>query len=196
MSRKPVDSAIVGDPFDLTELRIKQPGRVLPARAVYEIFDDRRKLAVVRETKARTRFEALAQEVPSARMFAVTTPRREPLFDLVMPDEWLAELTDPDGRLIGRIRVGNTRRQYTLLDDQATVVAEAAGELSLTKFAVTGPAGEHYAQVHKTWAGLGKEIFTESDNYTVTFTAPVPPRVRPLIVMTPIVIDISVHGPY
>jgi Scramblase len=187
----------VGDPFDLTELRIKQPGRVFPERAAYDIFDDRhRQVAVVRETKGRSRFEALAQEVPSARTFAVTTPRHEPLLTLALRDEWRAELTDSGGALIGRIRVAANRRQYTLLDSEETVVGEATGELSLTKFAVTGPAGEPYAQLRKTWAGLGKEIFTESDDYTVTFTGPVAPPLRPLIVMTAIVIDISVHGPY
>jgi hypothetical protein len=187
----------VGDPFDLTELRIRQPGRVLPERGSYEIFDTRRNLvAAVKETKGRTRFEAFAQEVPNVRTFAVTTARREPLFTLVMRNEWRAELTDPDGRLIGAIRVGGNRREYTLLDDQDMVAGEAVSDLSTTKVAITGPAGEEYAQLRKTWAGLGKELFTESDNYTMTFTGPVPPGLRPLIVMVPVVLDISIHGPY
>lgn len=187
----------MGHPFDLTELRIRQPGKVLPERASYEIFDTHRnRVAVVKETKGRSRLEALAQEVPDIRTFAVTTALGEPLFTLVMLNEWLAELTDPGGRLIGRIRVGANRRRYTLLDDQEEVAGEAAGDLSLTKFDITGPAGERYAQLRKTWAGLRKELFTESDNYTVTFTGPVPAPVRPMIVMVSIVIDMSVHGPY
>jgi uncharacterized protein YxjI len=187
----------VGDPFDLTELRIRQPGKVLPERATYEIFDNRRRrVADVKEIKGRSRLEALAQEVPNVRTFAVTKARREPLLTLVMRGEWLAEISDPGGRPIGRIRVAASRRQYTMLDDQETVAGEAAGDLSVTKFAVSGPAGETYAQFRKTWAGLRKELFTQSDNYKLTVTGLVPPRVRPLIVMLPVVVDISVHGPY
>jgi hypothetical protein len=187
----------VGHPFDLTELRIRQPGRVLPERATYEIFDSfRRRVAEVKEVKGRSRLEALAQEVPNVRTFAVTTPRRDPLLTLVMRGEWLAEVSDPAGRPVGRIRVAASRRQYTLLDDEETVAGEAGGDLALTKFTVSGPAGEPYAQFRKTWAGLSKEIFTQSDNYKLTVTGQIPPPLRPLIVMLPVVVDISVHGPY
>jgi uncharacterized protein YxjI len=187
----------VEDPFALDELRIRQPGKVLPERASYEIFDTRRNLlAVARETERRSLIEALASEVPKHRAFAVTTARHEPLLTMVMPDEWRAELTEPDGRLIGRIKVGSNRREYTLLDDQDMIVCEAEGDLSVTKFAITGPAGEHYGQLRKTWAGVRKELFTEADNYTLTFTGQVPARVRRLIVMLPIVLDLSAHGPY
>jgi uncharacterized protein YxjI len=187
----------VEDPFGLDELRIREPGKFLPERASYEISDTRRNLlAVAKETGRRTRREALASEVPKVRAFAVTTARHEPLLTLAMPDEWHAELTEPDGRLIGRIKVGANRREYTLADDQDWVVCQASGDLSVTKFAITGPAGERYGELRKTWAGLGKEIFTEADNYTLTFTGQVPAQVRPLIVMLPIVVDIAAHGPY
>jgi Scramblase len=104
----------VEDPFALDELRIRQPGKVLPERASYEIFDTRRNLlAVARETERRSLIEALA-----------------------------------------------------------------------------------CGQLRKTWAGVRKELFTEADNYTLTFTAQVPAHVRRLIVMLPIVLDLSAHGPY
>ena len=187
----------MGDPFALDELRIRQPGKVLPERASYEIFDTRRNLlAVARETKRRSLIEALASEVPKVRAFDVTTARHEPLLTLVMRDEWRAELSEPGGRLVGRIKVGSNRREYTLLDDEDMVAGEAEGDLSVTKFAITGPAGEHYGQLRKTWAGVRKELFTEADNYTLTFTGQVPAPVRRLIVMLPIVLDLSAHGPY
>ena len=170
---------------------------MLPERAAYEISDNfRRRVAEVKETKGRSVLEALAQEVPNVRTFAVTTPLREPLLTLVMRGEWLAEVSDAAGRPVGRIRVAASRRQYTLLDDEETVAGEAAGDLSLTKFTVSGSGGEPYAKFRKTWAGLSKEIFTQSDNYKLTVTGLVPPRLRPLIVLLPVVVDISVHGPY
>lgn len=137
----------MGDLFDLTELRIRQPGKVLPARATYEFFDTHRNLtAIARETQGRSRFEALANEVPSVRSLDVTTARQQPVLTLVMRDlDWLARLTSPDGKLIGRIRVGETKRYYTLLDDEDKVAGEVSGDLSATKFAISGPAGERYA---------------------------------------------------
>lgn len=188
----------MGDLFDLTELRIRQPGKVLPARATYEFFDTRRNLiAIARETQGRSRFEALANEVPSVRSLDVTTAQQQPVLTLVMRDlDWLARLTSPDGKLIGRIRVGETKRYYTLLDDEDKVAGEVSGDLSATKFAISGPAGERYAQLRKIWAGLGKELLTEADHYAITFTGQVPPRVRPMIVMVPIVLDMARHGPY
>ena len=50
--------------------------------------------------------------------------------------------------------------------------------------------------VLKTWAGLGKELLTSSDHYTVTFTGPVSSDIRTMIVMVPIVLDMTRHGPY
>ena len=61
---------------------------------------------------------------------------------------------------------------------------------------MTGAEGERYAQIRKTWAGLGKELLTSSDHYTVTFTGPVSPSIRTMVVMVPIVLDMSRHGPY
>jgi len=169
----------------------------MPERARYEIFDtDGSQVAVVQETEKRSRIGAFANVVPTHRAFDVTTSRHEPLLTMIMNDEWHADLISPGGEPIGRIRVGFSRREYTLLDDEETVVAKAAGDLPATKFAVTGPAGERYAEFRKTWAGLRKEIFTEADNYTIRFGPGVPARTRTIIVMVPVVLDMSLHGPY
>jgi hypothetical protein len=105
-------------------------------------------------------------------------------------------LTDPDGQPIGKIRIEFSRRHYTLLDSDGQVAGRAVGDLGASKFAVTGADGERFAQIRKTWAGLGKELLTSSDHYTVTFTGPVSPHIRTMIVMVPIVLDMARHGPY
>ena len=110
--------------------------------------------------------------------------------------DWLAALTDPDGQPIGKIRIEFSRRHYTLLDSDGQVAGRAVGDLGASKFAVTGADGERFAQIRKTWAGLGKELLTSSDHYTVTFTGPVSPDLRTMIVMVPIVLDMTRHGPY
>jgi Scramblase len=190
----------VADPFAYRELRIRQPGKVLPGRARYEIFDpDKHLLAVAAETESRGMLQTIMGLVPGTRVLAVQTPAGEPILTLVRQDsenDWLAALTDPDGRPIGKIRIEFSRRHYTLLDAQGQVAGKAAGDLGATQFSVTGAEGERYAQIRKTWAGLGKELLTSSDHYTVTFTGPVSPSVRTMIVMVPIVLDMTRHGPY
>jgi hypothetical protein len=44
----------VAENFDFRELRIRQPGKMLPGRATYEIFDTKKNLlATVAETQSR-----------------------------------------------------------------------------------------------------------------------------------------------
>lgn len=181
--------------FDFPELLIRQPGRLLPGRASYEIFDaERNRLAIAAETEARSRLQAIAGLVSDTWALTVRTVAGEPVLTLVKRDsEWATELSDPGGGLIGRIRIEASRRHYTLLDDQDQVAGKAVGNLAVNDFFVTGAGGERYARVRKTWAGLRKELLTSSDHYTVKFTGPVSSRVRTLIVMMPIVLDLARH---
>ncbi len=186
------------DPFAVKELRIRQPARMLPGRARYDIFDPgKRLLAVAAETEPRSALQAMAALVPRTRVLQVRSADGAPMLTLVKRDaEWLTDVKDPDGQLIGRIQTGETRRHYTLLDEADQVAGQAVGDLAVKKFAITGPEGERFARLRKTWAGLGKELLTSSDHYTVTFTGPMPPRIRTLVAMVPIVLDLARHGPY
>jgi hypothetical protein len=186
------------DPFTVKELRFRQPAKVLPGRARYDIFDSGKKLlAVVSETSPRSVLQTMADLVPKTRSLAMRSASGEPMLTMVKSDnDWLAEVTDADGRLMGRIQIGGTRRHYTLLDPEGEVTGQVVGDLAVRQFKITGPDGERYARLVKTWAGLGKELLTSSDHYTVTFIGPVPAPVRPMIVMVPIVLDMTRHGPY
>ena len=186
------------DLFAVKELQIRQPARMLPGRARYDIFDpDKRLLAVAAETEPRSALHVMADLVPRTRVLAVRSAADEPLLTLVKRDaEWLTDVKDPDGQLIGRIQTGETRRHYTLLDEADQVTGQAVGDLAVKQFSITGPEGERLARLRKTWAGLGKELLTSSDHYTLTFTGPMQQRTRMLVVMVPIVLDMSRHGPY
>jgi hypothetical protein len=185
----------VDDLFDFPELLIRQPGKLMPGRATYEISDAaRRLLAVASETEGRSRLQSMAGLISDAWTLAVRTAAGEPVLTLVKRDsEWVTELTDPAGGLIGRIRIEASRRHYTLFDGQDQVVGQAVGNLAVNDFSVHGAEGARYARVRKTWAGLRKELLTSSDHYTVKFTGPVSPRIRTLIVMMPIVLDLARH---
>jgi hypothetical protein len=185
------------DPFAVKELRIRQPARMLPGRARYDIFDGRNLIAVAAENESRSALQTMASLVPRTRVISVRSAVGEPVLTMVKrDDDWVADVTDPDNQLVGRIQIGETRRHYTLLDEADQVAGQAVGDLAVKQFTITGPEGERFARLRKTWAGLGKELLTSSDHYTVTFTGPMPPRVRMLVVMVPIVLDMTRHGPY
>jgi hypothetical protein len=184
--------------FDSSELRVRQPGKLLPGRASYEISGDGKQLlAVATEVEARTVLDKITKLLPESRALAVTSPDGEYLFTLsYQSTRWVAELTDPDGTLLGTVKIGASRRHYTLLDVEGTVVGEAVGDLAVRRFTVTAPGHPPFAEVRKTFAGPVKEAFTSSDNYTVKFAATaVPPLTRTLTVMVPIVLDLARYGP-
>lgn len=185
------------DPFDFRELQIRQPAKLIPGQARYEIFDtDRHLLAVASEAEGRSRMQTFTRLIPGTRALAVSTAAGEPILTLVKRDsEWAADVTDPGGNPIGRIRIGGTRRHYTLLDAAGEVIGQATGDLAVKNFSVSGPEGARIGDVRKTWAGMRKELLTSSDHYTVRFASLVPRQARVLTVMMTIVLDLARHGP-
>jgi Scramblase len=184
----------VDDFFDFKEVRVRQPGKILPGRASYDIFDGKKNLlAEARETQSRTVLDKITQLAPAARVLAVTSPAGEYMFTLdFVASKWLAQLMDPDGAVLGGIRVGGSRRHYTLIDAEDTEIGSAVGDLSVTRFQVKGTSVPPFAEIRKTFAGPIKETFTSADHYTVKFAAiPVPVLLRTLTIMIPIVLDIA-----
>ena len=118
------------DPFAVKELRFRQPAKMMPGRARYDIFDSRKKLlAVVSETSPRSILQTMADLVPKTRSLAMRSATGEPMLTMVKSDnDWLAEVTDADGRLIGQIQIGGTRRHYTLLDAAGEVAGQVVGD--------------------------------------------------------------------
>jgi hypothetical protein len=187
----------VDDPFDFQALRILQPGRLLPNRASYQIFNEQRQLlAIATEIEAHARRKLLSKSMPDARVLTVTTAGGEPVLTLIKHQrERITELHNPEGELAGRIQATHTTRHYTLLDDQDETVGKVVGDLALKHFTVTGAQGGEFARLRKTWAGFPKEVLTPSDHYKVEFTAPVSRPTRLLTVMMAIVLDLTIYGP-
>jgi hypothetical protein len=183
--------------FDFQSLRVQQPTKLLANRAIYEIFDPQRKLvAIATETDSHSRLKLIRKTMPDARMLAVTSPGGGALMTMIKhARERITELHGSDGELVGRIRATHTTRHYTLLDDEDITVGKVVGDLPLKHFSVTDANGGKVALVRKTWAGLTKETLTPADHYRVEFSAPVTAPARTLIVMMPIVLDLTLYGP-
>ncbi|MCO5967673.1 phospholipid scramblase family protein [Actinoallomurus soli] len=188
--------------FDSPVVRLRQPGKILPTQASYEILDDKRnRLAFATETDRRTRLQMLKATLPTApppgaRILTVTGTDDQAILLLTRhPNGRLAEVHGPDGGLVGRIRATGTTRHYKLTDDQEQVVATAVGELSLKHFQVTAASGARIAHVSKTWAGPVKEWLTPSDHYKIEFNRDISEPARTLTVMLAIMLDLSLFGP-
>ena len=187
----------VADPFDFPALRVQQPAKFMPNHACYEIFSEhRRLLAVATESGTQARVQLPTAPVSTdARVLSVTTPVNEPVLTLTKRGkDRITDLRSPSGELLGQIRATHTTRHYTLMGDQGQTVGKVVGDLALKHFSVADEAGEEFARIRKTWAGLTKELLTPSDHYKVEFTAPVSPSARLLTVMTAIVLDLTLYG--
>ena len=185
------------DPFDFQTLRVQQPRKLLPSRANYEIFSDERQLvALVNEADTHTRLALLRQTMPDTRVLTVATPAGAPILTLIkQTSEWTTELLGPDEERIGLIRTEGSRRHYTLIDREDRTVSKVEGDLGLKQFTAKSPKGEKFALVRKTFAGFAKEMLTPADNYKVQFIAPADQPARTMIVMLPIVLDLTLYGP-
>jgi hypothetical protein len=186
----------VDDPFDFQALRIRQPRKLLPNRASYEIFNNQRQLlATATETEAHQRVKLISKPPPDARVLAVATAASEPVLTLIKHHrERITDLHAPGGELVGRIQATHTTRHYTLFDGEDEMIGKVVGDLALKRFSVTDGMGE-FARVRKTFAGLTKEMLTPSDHYSVEFTTQVTPSARILTVMMAIVLDLTLYEP-
>lgn len=186
------------DPFDSQALWVLQPGRLPVNRAKYQIFSGERELlANAADTVRRSWLPDVLKSIPDASVLEVVTAEGAPLLTLIMRNtEWTTEFRDPTGTLIGSIQMGDTRRQYKLLDDAGKTVARVIGDLGLKNFSITDAGGSKLAQVRKTRAGLFKEMLTSNDHYKVEFIGPVVPHpLRTLTAMVPIVLDLTLYEP-
>ena len=185
------------EPFNFAELQVRQPVKILAGKASYEIFGGRKQLvAVATEIEGRSVLDKITRLTPDTRVLTITTAAGEPLLTLAYQGaKWLVEVTDADESLVGKIRIGGSRRHYTLLDAEGGEIAQAVGDLAVRRFIVTGTNRPPFAEVKKTFAGPVKEAFTSSDHYTVKFALQPRPLERTLTVLIPIVVDLARYGP-
>jgi hypothetical protein len=82
------------------------------------------------------------------------------------------EVKLPNGRRIGRVRrrFALLARVYDLEDQYGNVFARISSPLfKIWTFPVIDSAGRQAAMIAKKWSGLGREYFTDADNFGVDF---------------------------
>lgn len=187
------------DTFDFQTLWVIQPGHLPANRARYQIFTgDRELLANAADVERRSWMPSVVKAMPYANVLEIVHVGGTPLLTMVMlHSEWTTEFRDPEGELVGTIRMGDNRRLYELLDESGQVIANVTGDLGLKNFSVTDPDKTKIALVRKTRAGLLKEMLTANDHYKIEFIGrPVMDQpLRTLTVMMPIVLDLILYEP-
>lgn len=186
------------DPFDFQALWVVQPGRLPASRARYQVLTgDKQLLANAADTERRGWVPEFLKSLPNATVLAVDTVDGTPLLMMTMKHTaWTTEFRDPGGEMIGAIKMGDTRRQYNVLDDSGQVIAKITGDLGLKNFSLTDARGSKFATVRKARAGFLKEMLTSNDHYKIEFIGPVAAHpLRMLTVMVPIVLDLVLYEP-
>ncbi|MFD0691404.1 phospholipid scramblase-related protein [Actinomadura fibrosa] len=182
--------------FAASTLRVEQPPGVPSARSKYTILDGAGVLlaraAEERVPVRRQAFRALFGDAGGApRTVQVTGVDGAPLFVIAKPKGAAgAVVLDPAGAVIGDLRRGRRTFVYSLHDGAGRVVGELAGNRLGRRFAVTDHAGVEVAQIDKKWAGLGKEVLTTADRYTVDLRRPMHGPLHVLVIAAALAIDL------
>src|SRR5262245_26376669 len=106
---------------------------------------------------------------------------------------WLShmDVEDGEGRLLGSVQQRFTffARLYEVLGPSGEVLATLRGPFFKPWTFHIEQNGREVGLIQKRWSGFGKEMFTDADNFGVTFTGEVAARLRPLIVASTFLLD-------
>jgi len=122
------------------------------------------------------------------------TPDQQPALTIDRPFRFYfhqVTISDPAGRPLGTIqrRFSILRRRYDVLDDQGRVIFELFGPL-LHPWTFEIRQGEDVlGRITKRWSGLGKEVFTDADNFGVEWPPDWPVETKALVLGAVFLID-------
>ncbi len=85
-------------------------------------------------------------------------------------------VTDASGRTIGRLKskLFSIGGGFHLLSDSGDRVGEVKGDWKGWNFKLLDAAGAEVGLVTKKWAGIGRELFTNADNYMISLSDTAP----------------------
>jgi uncharacterized protein YxjI len=106
---------------------------------------------------------------------------------------WLshADIEDGEGRLLGSVqqRFAFFARVYDVLGPTGEVLAQLRGPFFKPWTFILEEVGREVGRIQKRWSGFGKEMFTDADNFGVTFNDVHDSRLRALAVGATFLID-------
>ena len=102
------------------------------------------------------------------------------------------EVQSPDGRVLGSVqRVWSwLRRIYVVQDQNGQELATLFGPLLKPWTFEIQDRGTEVGSIRKRWSGLGKEMFTDADNFGVDMQQVTSPLLRALVFSATVLIDV------
>lgn len=122
------------------------------------------------------------------------TPDRQPVLRIHRPFRFYfhqVQIRDAAGRPLGTIRrrFSVLRRRYDVLDDQGRTVYELFGPLVHPWTFEIRRDEDVFGRITKRWSGLGKEVFTDADNFGVEWPDDWPVAIKALLLGAVFLID-------
>jgi uncharacterized protein YxjI len=122
------------------------------------------------------------------------TPNRQPVLRIRRPFRFYfhqVQIRDAAGRLLGTIRrrFSVLQRRYNVLDDQGHTVYELFGPLVHPWTFEIRRDEDVFGRITKRWSGLGKEVFTDADNFGVEWPEDWPVATKTLLLGAVFLID-------
>jgi uncharacterized protein YxjI len=101
------------------------------------------------------------------------------------------EVLDGQGRHLGALqyRFAFFQRLYDVLGPSGEVLAQLRGPFFKPWTFIIEEGGREVGKIQKKWSGFGKEMFTDADNFGVTFGDIRDPRLRVLAVAATFLLD-------
>lgn len=101
------------------------------------------------------------------------------------------EVQDAHGNPIGRLqsKLFSLGGGFLVFDASGNQIADVKGDWKGWNFKLIATGGQELGVVTKKWAGIGKELFTNADNYVISLSDP-NPRHAPLLLAAGLAIDI------
>lgn len=102
-------------------------------------------------------------------------------------------VTTADGRPVGAIRrkFGLLKRRILLENAQGHTIAEVTGSVFRRYTFMVNRRGQEVGRITKQWSGMGREMFTDADTFTVDLPAEDDDDLQSLVLATAFAVDLD-----
>lgn len=167
-------------------------------RNKYKILDEHKNpLAYAAEQSSGISGTILRQFLGHWRSFKVIIydEERREVFKLNFPFRWFFKtliLSEVNGRMIGRLeeRFAVFRKKFDVLDVNGNVVAKINSSFFRFWTFEFFHHNRSLGKVQKKWSGMLGELFTDKDNFIVTYEGELSSDLRALMLATSLMVDI------
>lgn len=199
------DEAQVGGGTLFTErvLVVNQKGKLFEKKAEYAVFNQiGHKVGAVREFGYSITRMTMGRDNATRRL-QIMGADGQALMTLTRPAKVLKSkviVTRADGAPVGQIAQenlgvmarsfgGRFNIRFRLESEGQTLGSINAESWRAWDFSIQDPNGAEIARITKTWAGLGKEMFTKADNYVLEIHRPLEDPLLSLVVSAALAVD-------